>query len=662
MQPLVAAALMSIVLQSPNGRNEIAVDFDPGTGVVSYRISRDGKPVINATPISITVGGMVRPGKERPVEVTDSKNDSIVEPVVPTISAKVRDHYNAKTIVFMGSPLELRAYDDGVAFRWTLTSQSASTAGSAAGSNSAEREIPQRTINDEQLAFQFAEDFQIYFPQPSAKFFTHQEPKYVKTLVSKTAGKTTACTPALVELDNGQYLLITDVNVVGYPGMWLDGTDSTTMTATFPHYPVRTRFRGRGDRDVPVTEYADYLVSERREGSLPWRAFVLTDAPGLLTSTMLYNLATPSQGTKEDWAWIKPGKVAWDWWNAWNIYDAGIEKPGVNQATYKAYIDFASANNLEYVILDEGWSVPGRANLLKVVPEINMPELVEYAKSKNVGLILWMLSSALEANFDAAFDQAEKWGIKGLKIDFMQRDDAPMMDFLYRVSEEAAKRKMLVDFHGGSKPAGLLRTWPNVLTHESVLGLEHNKWSKDANPDLVTLQPFIRMVVGPMDYTPGAMVNKPLAGHKIVDKAPMSLGTRCHQLGMYVVFLSPLQMLADTPSNYRKNPGSLAFLRDVPVTWDETRVIEAKVGESVVVARRKGDEWWIGGLTNWQPREVNAKLDFLGAGQYQMTAWRDGTEYEEGDVAGVESTVDASSTIDIKMAPGGGFAAVIRPR
>jgi alpha-glucosidase len=296
------------------------------------------------------------------------------------------------------------------------------------------------------------------------------------------------------------------------------------------------------------------------------------------------------------------------------------------------------------------------------VPEINLPELSEYAKSKNVGLILWMTSAALEANFDAAFEQFTKWGIVGLKIDFMQRDDAPMMDFLYRASEEAAKRKMLVDFHGGSKPAGLLRTWPNVLTHESVLGLEHNKWSKDANPDLVTLQPFIRMVVGPMDYTPGAMVNKPLADHQVVHAAPMSLGTRCHQLGMYVVFLSPLQMLADTPSNYRKNPGSLAFLRDVPTVWDETRVIEAKVGECVVVARRRGDAWYIGGITNWSPRDVSAKLDFLPAGKkFQMTAWRDGTETETGDVAGVTSNVDVSSTLDIHMNAGGGFAAVIRP-
>jgi alpha-glucosidase len=236
------------------------------------------------------------------------------------------------------------------------------------------------------------------------------------------------------------------------------------------------------------------------------------------------------------------------------------------------------------------------------------------------------------------------------------------MDFLYRVSEEAAKRKMLVDFHGGSKPAGLLRTWPNVLTHESVLGLEHSKWSRDANPELVTLQPFIRMVVGPMDYTPGAMVNKSREEFRSVHAAPMSQGTRAHQLGMYVVFLSPLQMLADTPSNYRKNPGSLEFLREVPTTWDETRVIEAKVGESIVIARRRGNDWYIGGITNWQPREVAAKLDFLPAGKYQMTSWRDGTETDSGDVAGMAEAVDPSTTFTIKMAAGGGFAAVIKPQ
>jgi len=654
MQPIVAAALLSIVLQSPNGRNEIAVDVNATTGVITYRVARDGQPIISPTPISITVDGEVRPGKQLPVEVTDTKHDSNVEPIVPTISAKVRDHYNAKRIVFMGTSLELRAYDDGVAFRWSISSQTGSTSGTTAAPTP-----PERKINDEQLAFQFAKDFAIYFPQPGGpKFFSHQEPKFEKLAISKTAGKVTACTPALVELDGGQYLLITDVNVVGYPGMWLDGTDSTTMKATFPHHPARTRLRQ--DRNVTVAEYADFLVEKRREGELPWRAFVLTDAPGLLQTTMLYNLATPHQSGM-DWSWIKPGKVAWDWWNAWNINDVGIDH-GVNQATYKAYIDFASANKLEYVILDEGWSQRGPENLLKVVPEINMQELTDYAKSKSVRLILWMTSAALEANFDAAFEQCVKWNIAGLKVDFMQRDDAPMMDFLYRVSEEAAKRKMLVDFHGGSKPAGLLRTWPNVLTHESVLGLEHNKWSKDANPELVTLQPFIRMVVGPMDYTPGAMVNKSQADHKVAHAAPMSLGTRSHQLGMYVAFLSPLQMLADTPSNYRKNPGSLAFLRDVPTVWDETRVIEAKVGESVVVARRRGNDWYIGGLTNWQPRDVAAKLDFLPAGKFQMTSWRDGTETESGDVAGKAEAVDSTKTVNIHMAAGGGFAAVIKPQ
>ncbi len=392
---------------------------------------------------------------------------------------------------------------------------------------------------------------------------------------------------------------------------------------------------------------------------MPWRAFVLTDAPGLLRTTMLYNLATPSTGTKADWAWLKPGKVAWDWWNANNIYDLGIEY-GVNQATYKAYIDFASANKLEYVILDEGWSEAGPANLLKVVPALNIAELSEYAKSKNVDLILWATAAALEANFDAAFEQAAKWNVKGFKVDFMQRDDQAMMDLQYRIAKEAAKCHMLIDFHGGSKPAGLLRTWPNVISTESVLGMEHSKWSRDANPDLVMLQTFIRMVVGPMDYTPGAMVNRSRETFQSNFNAPMSQGTRCHQLGMYVVFLSPLQMLADTPSNYRKNPGSMVFLREVPTTWDETRVLAAKVGETAVVARRHGDEWYIGGLTNWQPREVTAKLDFLGPGRYRMTSWRDGTENEGGDVAGVATAVDANSTVEIKMAGGGGFAAVIR--
>jgi alpha-glucosidase len=646
MTQIAAVAMLSFALQSPDGRNQLQVDYDPSAGIVTYSVSRDGQAIISPTPISITVDGAVRPGKTTVAESPASRHDAIVDVIVPTIAAKVRDNYNAQTIRFAnGAALELRAYNDGVAFRWVVGE-------SAGGSPRREK------VNAEKLAFNFAQDFNIYFPQPSAKFFTHQEPKYERLAISRTAGKTTACTPALVEWSGGQYLLITDVNVVGYPGMWLDGTDTTTITATFPHYPAEIRLRR--DRDETVAQYADFLA-ERPAGPLPWRAFVLTDAPGLLTSTLLYNLATPAEGTKADWAWIKPGKVAWDWWNAWGLTDVDF-RPGVNQATYKNYIDFASANGLEYVILDEGWSRRGPQNLLRVVPELDMAELSAYAKSKNVGLILWMTSAALAANFDAAFEQFVKWDVKGLKIDFMQRDDAPMMDFLYKASAEAARHKMLVDFHGGSKPAGLLRTWPNVLTHESVLGLEHSKWSKDANPDLVTVQPFIRMAVGPMDYTPGAMINKSRDAFEVVYNAPQSQGTRCHQLAMYVVFLSPLQMLADTPSNYRKNPGSLAFLRDVPTTWDETRVIEAKVGESIVLARRHGDAWYLGGLTNWSPREVPAKLDFLGPGRYTITAWRDGAENAAGDVAaGPPTPVTADSTFDVRMAAGGGFAAVIRP-
>jgi alpha-glucosidase len=644
--PAIAAALLSIILQSPDGRNQITVEYDMRAATAAFSVSRDGKLVIGPTPISITVDGAKRPSKPGAPNLHEFSRDNPVDPIVSTIAANVRDHYNAKTIEFNdGTSLELRAYNDGVAFRWGL-------APLPAGENGAEHRI-----NAEQLAFQFAQDFDIYYPLPRGpRFFSHQEATYDKSPVSKTAGKVTACVPALVELGDGQFMLISDVNVVGYPGMWLEGTDSTTMQATFPHYPARTRLRR--DRDVTVAEYADYLA-QGYPRTMPWRAFVLADAPGLLTSTMLFNLATPPDAAT-DWSWIKPGKVAWDWWNAWNIYDVDFDA-GVNQATYKNYIDFASANGLEYVILDEGWSQRGPENLLQVVPALDMPELSAYAASKKVGLILWMTSAALEANFEAAYEQFVKWNIKGLKIDFMQRDDQPMMDFLYRASEEAARHKMLVDFHGGSKPAGLLRTWPNVLTHESVLGLEHSKWSRDANPDLVTLQPFIRMVVGPMDYTPGAMVNKGRDAFEIIHNAPQSQGTRCHQLAMYVVFISPLQMLADTPSNYRKNPGSLAFLRDVPTTWDETRVIEAKVGESIVLARRHGNAWYLGGLTNWSPREVNVKLDFLGPGRHQMTAWRDGTETASRDVAGVASAVTADSSVEVRMAAGGGFAAVIRP-
>jgi len=362
-----------------------------------------------------------------------------------------------------------------------------------------------------------------------------------------------------------------------------------------------------------------------------------------------------------DTSWIKPGKVAWDWWNDSNVYGVPF-KSGVNTETYKHFIDFAAEHGLEYIILDEGWYKLG--DLLSITPGLDMDAIAAHARQKNVGLIMWVIWKTLDLQMGPALDQFEKWGVKGIKVDFMQREDQWMVNYYERVAREAAKRKLLVDFHGAYKPTGLHRTWPHVITSEGVLGLEQSKWGDMASPDNAVTFPFMRMLAGPVDYTPGAMMNAAKKDFQPIFSRPMSQGTRCQQLAMYVVFESPLQMLADSPSNYRREPESLAFLAAVPTVWDQTRVLGAAVGEHILVARQRGREWYVGALTNWDARDLAVDLSFLGSGQFRAEIFRDGANaHRVGvDYAREEKAVTAADRLPVHLAPGGGWVARIVPR
>jgi alpha-glucosidase len=317
---------------------------------------------------------------------------------------------------------------------------------------------------------------------------------------------------------------------------------------------------------------------------------------------------------------------------------------------------------LQYIILDEGWYKLG--NVLEVVPEINMTELTAYAKSKNVGIILWVVWKTLDDQLIPALDQYSKWGIKGIKVDFMQRDDQLVVNFYHQVSRETARRKMLVDFHGGQKPAVMTRTWPNLISTEGVRGMEWSKWSADAEPKHNVTLPFTRMFLGPMDYTPGAMLNAQKVSFAQVFNRPMSLGTRCHQLAMYVVYESPLQMLADSPSNYLKEPDAMEFLGPVPTEWDDTKVLDARIADYVLVARRNGSDWYVGAMTDWTPRDLEIDFPFLPEGQFAMTSYQDGVNADRfaSDYKMEKKSIDRSTRLKIHLAPGGGWAARILPQ
>jgi len=461
--------------------------------------------------------------------------------------------------------------------------------------------------------------------------------------------------PALIESANDVKVLITESNLKDYPGLWLIGTSDFGLNAIFPGVVLKED--QLNDRSVKPTEYADYLAKTDGNRNYPWRILAIAENDAdLITNQLSFLLADPCE--IEDPSWIKPGKVAWDWWNDWNIHGVDFES-GVNTETYKYYIDFASENGIEYIIMDEGWYVLG--DLMNVVPEIDMEEIMAYAKENNVGVILWVIWKTMEDQWAESFDQFEKWGVKGIKVDFMQRDDQWMVDYYWRVAEEAANRKMLVDFHGAYKPSGLRRTYPNVITREGVRGLEQTKWSELQTPTHNVTLPFIRMVAGPIDYTPGAMVNSTEKNFKASWSQPMSMGTRCHQLAMYVVYESPLQMLCDNPSNYKKEPQAMKFLSEVPVVWDATIVLSGEIADHILVARQKENKWYIGGMTNWDSKELELDLSFLGSGVYVMEIWKDGKNAHRyaSDFAKEMKKVKSSDKMKIKLAPGGGWVAVI---
>jgi alpha-glucosidase len=416
----------------------------------------------------------------------------------------------------------------------------------------------------------------------------------------------------------------------------------------------------RGDRAEVIASNADYIAMTRGSRSFPWRVMVVaSEDRELLENELVYKLSSPCLLAETDW--IRPGKVAWDWWNANNIYGVDF-RAGINTETYKYYIDFASEFGLEYVILDEGWSA-STLDLSTGNPELNIEELFAYAENKDVGIILWVLWNALDKDLEATLDRFAGWGARGIKVDFMVRADQDMVNYYERVAAEAAKRELLVNYHGAYKPSGLNRKYPNVVNYEGVKGLENSKWEEAVSPWHDVVLPFTRMVAGPMDYTPGAMINANKENFRAVFTQPMSQGTRAHQAAMYVLYDAPLQMLCDNPSNYLKEPEYTRFLAEIPVSWDQTIGLPSRVGEYVVMARRQGDVWYLGAMTNWDTRTLEIDPSFLGNGTFQIDYLEDGPNADRhaADYRMSTRTLQPGEKISIKMAPGGGWVAILKP-
>jgi len=625
-------------LASPDGK--IVITVSAGTDI-TWSATYEGRDVISSAKTAMVLAdGRTLGQNEKLRRATSGIIDQVLEPVVSYKRSKTPDKGNTLLLSFRsGFSIQFRAYNDGVAYRYETAFRD---------------EI---TIKNEITDLSFTKGSTAWYPLEES-FMSHNERVFIPSSLDTITNKHLASLPSLFK-SNGVNVLFTEADIEDYPGLWIRGAGSGNITGVQPQYPESEKLFS--DRNFYVTGSKDYIAKTKGTRTFPWRIFIIAGNDGqLIESDMVFRLGSPNR--IEDASWIRPGKVAWDWWNASNVYGVDF-KSGINNDTYKYYIDFASKNGIEYIVLDEGWYKIG-TSVLKSIPEIDVPELCRYAAEKNVGVILWVVWKTFWDEMDEACALYEKWGVKGVKVDFMQRDDQKIVNFYYEAARKTAEHHLLIDFHGSYKPDGLQRTYPNALTREGVRGMENSKWERTITPEHNVILPFTRMVAGPMDYTPGAMVNMDRTNFNPQFTRPASQGTRVHQMALYVVFESPLQMLSDSPSNYMKEQECTDFIVKVPVVWDDIKVLDAKTGDYLLLARRSGREWFVGGLTDWNPRQLSLDLSFLPAGNYEMDIFQDGINADKHaqDYKHLKRSVTAGDKMQIDLAPGGGWAARISPK
>ena len=623
-------------LSSPNGEIKVTLNI---TDKIYYSIAYDGDVLLKDNSLQLALKDEVLGQNPRLRRRKYVSVDEQLTPVMPLKFSTVTNQYNQLTLTFKNYSVEFRAYDDGVAYRF-VTSRKGEV-----------------EVLGEEFAVNFPDDHLLHLQQPGGFKTSYEEPyTHVFSNEWKPSDKMSVL-PVLIDTRKQYKILISESDLTDYPCMFLKGTGDNGIVSTFPKAPLA--FGEDGDRSLKITQEADYIAKTSGARNYPWRYFVLTkDDRQLLENTMTYKLAGKNQ--LQDVSWIKPGQVSWEWWNDASPYGPDVNfVSGYNLETYKYYIDFASKFGIPYIIMDEGWAKSTR-DPYTPNPKVDLHELIRYGKEKNVGIVLWLTWLTVENNFDL-FKTFNEWGIKGVKIDFMDRSDQWMVNYYERVAKEAAKHHLFVDFHGSFKPAGLEYKYPNILSYEGVRGMEQ---MGGCYPDNSIYLPFMRNAVGPMDYTPGAMISMQPNVYRAERPNSASIGTRAYQLALFVIFESGLQMLADNPTLYYRNEDCTRFITSVPVTWDETVALEAKAGEYAIIAKRKGDKWFIGGMTNngQTEREFAVKLDFLKKDRaYQMTSFEDGINAgrQAMDYRCKSSQVKNGDVLTVKMVRNGGFAAVI---
>jgi alpha-glucosidase len=638
--PAYMGAVNKNSIKSPD--QQIEVELITGD-TITWALKYKGVTVVQPSRIDLIIKGKEQFKKAK---LKRSNAGLVLQNIKPDVPVK----FASQTVQFSESVFEFtngfgiifRVYNEGVAYCIKST---------------AKKEF---TIDHEMVNLKFSPESEVLFPQETS-LLSHYERSYLPFTISEINDTMFCSLPALVTVNNTIRVGITEAGLTSYPHLFLKGSHGKGFTSLFPKYPIKLDpDPKRKDRNQVLVEEASYMAKIGSPRNLPWRVFMVSDDDRKLVENNLPVWLNGSSLIETDW--IKPGKVAWDWWNANNVYGVDF-KSGINTETYKYYIDFAAEFGLEYIILDEGWSKTV-LDITEFAPEMDVEEIIRYGKEKNVGVILWVLWGPLEENMEQILDYYQQLGAVGIKVDFMQRADQPMVDYYERVAREAAKRKLLVNYHGAFKPSGIEANYPNIVNYEGVKGLEHHKWSADITPDHNLTLPFTRQLAGPMDYTPGAMRNMGEKDFHISFIRPMSMGTRAHQAAMYVIYEAPLQMLSDVPSNYLREKEYTHFISRFPTTWHKLKVLEARVGDYIVEARQHDDKWYLGGMTDWQERSFTISFDFLDANrQYKLTVLTDGINANTmaEDFTITESTIDATQSFNISMAKGGGFAAIIEP-
>ena len=635
-----SAAPKSYTLASPDGKITVEIKADDN---LTYLVKYDGSVIVDESAVALTLAdGTVIGNAPR---ITSAKKNHIAEQITAPLYRQKEFTSEANEIVLKmknGFCIRFRAYDEGFAYRFETSRKD------------------ETVIAAETAEVNFGKDRKAWLPystnekKPMAMAFQN----FYDNCSLSAAKDILAFLPVTVDCGEVK-VTVMESDLEAYPGMFIEvDKEKMGLKGVFAPYPKATDFYPWRVQEY-VTETEDFIARTTGARSYPWRVLAVTSCDTQLpVNNLVYALASPSR--IEDTSWIKGGQVAWDWWNDWGL--SGVDfKAGINMETYRYYIDFAAANGIEYIVLDEGWYNPKSGDMLTVIPELDLPELIAYGKSKNVDIILWTVFNVLDSQLEEACARYSDMGIVGFKVDFLDRDDQTAVEMAYRIANACARHKLTLDYHGFYKPTGLNRTYPNVINFEGVFGMEEVKWAVPGTdmPLYDVTFPFIRMASGPVDYTPGAMTNASKADFQAIYYNPMSMGTRCHQLAAYIVHDSPLTMLCDAPTNYKGEEECVEFITSVPVTVDRTVIPAGKIGEYIVSAREKDGEWYVGGMTSWDARDIDLCFDFLPEGRtFEAVIFMDGVNADkQGEDYRVEKkTVKKGDSVKIHMASGGGFA------